>query len=376
MARWVPDDRDGLDAMIQGVVDMFGIAEERLLRALALQGRAGLALGKGPQDALNLGALRLDAIRIAKSLADAYPDEVARVMNVAAKDGANAALKEMSALAEVQDLTSTTRMAGSPAAQAMTADLTSALDDVTKRILRFPDDVYRQAVGRSAVNVTLGQATGKQAQQTAWNTLLDQRVTGFTDRAGRDWNLSSYTEMATRTATRRAWDDSRSDTMRENGVDLVSIIVGSGACKQCSDWAGKILRLDSGPTGRIEIPSAVGDDSVTVNVTGTIDDAERSGWRHPNCRCSTVAYLPGLSVVADITTYDPDAEKARSRLRSLERQVRASKLKAASSLTADDLKVAGGRTRELQARLREHVATTGVTRQRNREQINLDNRRA
>jgi hypothetical protein len=649
MARWVPDDRDGLDKLIATIVDMFADAELSLIQSLAIQARAGLASGKGPEDALNLTELRRDAIKVVEALSQSYPDEIASIAAAAVESGAGAALQEMSALADVQDLTSAARLPGSPAAQAMTADLTNALDDVTLRVLRYPDDVYRRTIAQNAVKVTLGQATGHQAQQAAWNNLLDQRVTGFRDKAGRNWNMSSYTEMATRSATRRAWDDAHTDTMQENGISLVTIVVGSGSCKNCARWAGKILRTDSGPTGRIEIRSAIGDNTVTVNVAGNTDDAKSAGWRHPNCfpgwvpvesptgiaaadsrwfdgdlvtihtsgsrelsvtpnhpiltsngwvnagalrkgdnliryhgpvegvpvggpdhergestigevyetlrqasgvtsvlvpgaaeqfhgdgsidsevdvvlsdrllgsdgqparleqapegqfllsgvrlpsllaarseleviiaahhaancvvsgtgepralngvsvghadihslastadrdattaqdssdyrpgdtlsaghlldglaglvssdevveveerkwsghvynlqsgggwyvasdyivhncRCSTAAYLPGLSAVADVTTYDPQAEADRAKLRGLERQVRASKIHVASALTPEDAKAANVRTRELQTRIREHVNATGLQRQRNREQINLDNRRA
>ena len=649
MARWVPDERDRLDDLISDLIAMFTGAEQRVITALAVQARAGLAKGEGPLKALRLGELRRDSQGIAQALRDAYPDEVARIAATASEWGTDAAIKEMSALADVEDLTKTARVAGSPAAQAMTADLTNALDDVTKRILRYPDDVYRQAVANNALNVTLGQATGKQAQQGAWNQLLDQRVTGFTDKAGRDWNLSSYTEMATRSATRRAWDDAKVSAMHENGIDLVSVVVGSGSCEPCARWAGKILRTNGGPTGRIKLQHATEDREVTVTVDGTLARAKSDGWRHPNCfpgwvpvesptgiaaadsrwfegeiivvhtsggrelsvtpnhpiltpngwvaagllnegddlvsyygpvqgvstggpdhkgepapigevfealreasavppvfvpgapeqfhgdgaldsevnvvltdgllksdgepatleqtpegdflvggvrlpsllaerpslkvliaahhaancvvsgtgepvslvlagtghadshggravaeidtgrtqdagnygpgdslssgelidglaglvsldqvsrverrdwsghvynlqsgggwylasnlivhncRCSTTAYLPGLSVITDVTTYDPEKEQERMRLRALERGVRAKKLDAARALTDDGRTTATAKARDLQTKIREHVATTGLKRQRGREQVNLDNRRA
>jgi hypothetical protein len=203
----------------------------------------------------------------------------------------------------------------------------------------------------------------------------DQGVTGFKDTAGRNWNLATYVEMATRSATRRAFDDAKTTTMQNNGVDLVLIAVGRGSCKKCAKCAGKILRLDDGPTGRIKVQHSTQDREITVKVEATLDQAKAEGWRHPNCRCSTAAYLPGLSVVADVTTYDPQAEADRAKLRSLERDVRAAKAKEAGALDDESKRAAAAQVRIKQAQVRAHVADTGLMRQRNREQLDYGHAR-
>lgn len=376
MAEWRPDARDGLDRLVADLIAMFEEAERDLRRALATQARAGLKNGDGPDVAFNLQQLRRDAEAIARTLEQAMPDEVARVIAVAAEGGVNAALQELSDLAGIPDISASNLHPGAGAAEAMRADLTSALDDVVRRVLRYPNDVYRTAVANSAHKVVLGQGTGVSVQQDAWNALLRRNVTGFRDKAGRQWQLSTYVEMAVRSATRRAWDDAKVATMQTNGINLVSIVVGSGSCAACARWSGKILRTDGGPTGRITVDSAADGKPVEVHVAGSLNDAKRQGWRHPNCRCSTVAYLPGMSVVTDVTHYDPKAEADRARLRELERRVRHYKTKAAIALDPRDADLANAKVRELQAQIREHVKETGLVRQRRREQINLDNRRA
>src|SRR5690606_28850709 len=307
-----------------------------------------------------------------------------RVLEAAQRRGATAALAELSAavgstgrtaatVAPTTSLVAPRVSAGAGAAVAIRADLTSTLQDVTRRVLRFPDDVYRRAVGRFATDVPLGRGTTHTAQLGAWRSLLGRGVTGFVDKSGRRWALSSYVEMATRSATRRAYDDSKVTAMQDNGVNLVSIVVGAGSCERCARWSGKILRTDAGPTGRLRVPNAAGDGEVTVTVAATLDQAKAAGWRHPNCRCSTVAYLPGLSVITDVTHYDPDAEADRAKLRYLERETRKAKIAAMAAVSPEDQKAANARVRALQARIRDHVADTGLVRQRNREQIDLGN---
>lgn len=383
MARWIPDRRDGLDTLVADLVDLFATAERRLLSAVALQVRAGLHAGEtAPDRILRLGELTADASRIARWLSQTSPDVLDRIMETAQERGASAALEELADLVGSDGdrgvspgLTPLTRPAlpGTGAAVAIRADLSSALGDVTRRVLRFPGDLYQRAVAQFATDVPLGLGTTRTAQNLAWGRLLGQGVTGFVDRSGRRWNLASYVEMATRSATRRAFDDAKVTQQQAAGVSLVSIVVGAGSCEKCARWSGKILRTDAGPTGRIRVPNLAGDGEVTVTVAATLDQAKAAGWRHPNCRCSTVAYLPGLSVVQDVTHYDPEAEAARAKLRHLERETRKAKIEAAAAVDDDAKKAANARVRALQARIRDHVAETGLQRQRNREQPNLGN---
>jgi hypothetical protein len=352
---------------------MFADAEQRLMAAIALQIKAGLDAGTDPVKAIQLGVLKRQAQQLVAALKAATPQMLAHLMTTATDMGTAAALTELSAMAGVPDTAVTGALGGAQAARLATADLTNTFNDVTKRILRVPQDIYRKAVGQSVTDSLLGLGTNRQSQAKAWQRLISVGVKGFEDKSGRQWNLATYTEMATRTAARRAWEEQHVATMEQHGITLVSIVVGSDACKKCADWSGKILRTDAGPTGRIQVDSAVGTGKVTVNVEGTIPQATGKGWHHPNCRCSSVAYMPGLSIVEDATHYDPQAEADREHLRLLERTIRAEKMDMAAAI--DPLQVTDGRKkiRALQAEIAAHVKRTGLIRQRHREQVNLGN---
>lgn len=295
MARYTPDARDGLDRLVAELVELFGSAERRLVAAVALQVRAGLDAGEvAPGRILRLGDLTAESARIARWLNQTSPEILERVLATAQTRGVDAALVELAAVvgttgaegaaAVAPTVTPLARtLPGAAAAVNIRADLSNALQNVTQRVLRFPQDVYQRAVAATATDVVLGMGTTRTAQQSAWRRLLGQGVTGFVDVSGRRWGLSSYVEMATRSATRRAYDDAKVTTMQDNGVELVSIVVGSGACERCARWAGKILRTTPGPTGRIRVPAANSDREVTVNVAATLDQAKAAGWRHPNC---------------------------------------------------------------------------------------------
>lgn len=87
-----------------------------------------------------------------------------------------------------------------------------------------------------------------------------------------------------------------------------------------------------------------------------------------NCRHSLSAYLPGVTR-APRNTADPEGDAARQELRRLERQVRHWKRREAGALTPEAKAKAAAKVRDYQRQIREHVADTGLIRQRHREQI-------
>ncbi|MCL7660111.1 phage minor capsid protein, partial [Klebsiella pneumoniae] len=71
-------------------------------------------------------------------------------------------------------------------------------------IRRRVQDAYDQALVRAASTVLTGAGTRVDAARSALSFLADRGITGFTDRSGRRWDLASYGEMVTRTASGHA----------------------------------------------------------------------------------------------------------------------------------------------------------------------------
>jgi len=252
-------------------------------------------------------------------------------------------------------------------------ELTNALDDMSARILRFTPDVYQQTVARFAGERLLGATTGRQAQNRAVASFLSKGITGFVDQGGRRWSVSAYTEMATRTATNRAWLAGHTERWDAMGLQFVTIVRGSDSCQACARWSGRVLSLN-GITGTVEAEHATTGAPVTVEVAGTIESARADGWNHPNCRCTLAPVFPGLSLPANDSTYDPQSEKDRDRLRYLERRVRTLKQKQniAGGLGDEFSASQYGRSiRAEQARIRDHVANTGQIRKPYREALSF-----
>lgn len=253
----------------------------------------------------------------------------------------------------------------------------AVLDRVTPAhaaMLRVAVDGYRQIVARVVPGVLVGADTRRDATQRALWALADRGISGFTDTTGRRWSASSYAEMAVRTAAARAHEDAKHDRLAEAGIDLV-IVQGSGdRCEKCRPWSGAILSLTGSGRRTVQVEHATRDgEFLPIEVAGSVDDARRAGVFHPQCRCSTAAYQPGVTRVP-APVVDDGQYGARQRQRTLERQIRAWKAREAAALDPAALKYAKAGTRGAQARMREHLTDNpDLLRRRYREQPGTGN---
>lgn len=258
----------------------------------------------------------------------------------------------------------------SQAATMLTMDLTSRFEDMALRIARYGQDAYQRIISFTASNTILGASTSLRSQQLSVQRFLSEGITGFTDKAGRNWRIGSYAEMAGRTAVNRAFNDAGVWRMQQQGVNLVTVQGGLDSCARCAPWVGKILSTD-GTTGEVEVQHATKDEHVTVVIAATLDAARGAGLMHPNCRHKATAYLPGLTIPQAGQEYSPQAEADREKQRSIERDIRAGK--RAQSIAADPaarLK-ATAKVKAKQAQMREHLAATGRPRASFREQLHF-----
>ena len=196
-------------------------------------------------------------------------------------------------------------------------------------IYRGTADAYRYAVqgaiedrgGMPGASLSLSRI---QAAQQALDDLTAHGITGFTDAAGRNWDLATYVEMATRTAVSNAWDDLQAAAMQRSGLDLIETYTHSteGSCPLCIPWLGRTLSLTGATPGY-----------------PTLVEAKAAGFRHPRCRCSWVPL--GAGVMAEVTNPVPTGEaaaayEASQKQRALERDVRRAGRRAHAAITTQE----------------------------------------
>lgn len=331
---------------------MFGAAQDELQRRST---RLVAAAVDDPVAMLSLPVrLRIEADRVARDAASRVPALAGLVTDGAAGAGARAVPAWV------------TVPAHQPNSVAMIAqELAGSLRAAALRITRFANDAYRAAVLEAAARQAAGALTPRVAQQHAWRDLMGRGVTGFTDTAGRDWNLATYTEMAVRTAAARAYRDSQHDRMLRAGIQWFTVSDTARPCQLCAPWQGRVLAATGAGTFT--------DDGVVFDVAATVAEATAAGLFHPNCKHTLVAYTPGVTLLREArwTARDEAEYQATQRLRALERAVRGAKAQQGNALTPADWAAAGRRVRDLNAQIRAHVAEHGLNRRRERERPNL-----
>ena len=141
------------------------------------------------------------------------------------------------------------------------------LADVGTVIGRRVEGIYRDYALEAVRGSVVGYQTWQQSARKYRDQLADQGITGFTDKNGRPWNMTTYAEMVARTTTMEAHLQGTTNRLLELGQDLVKVSTHNGACPKCQPWQGKILSL----TGQ-------------SNGYKTLEEAKASGLFHPNCR--------------------------------------------------------------------------------------------
>jgi hypothetical protein len=372
-------DRELAEDLTRELVELYSQAETRLAQDIASELARGIDTPQWAADKLAaVGKLRRAGQKVLGKLESDTDAATLDMIAQAYAAGGEAGLAELAELGGLtrSELTQIRRaIPGAEAVQRMTLSLAGRLRGTHLPVLRWELDTYRRVIATVSSDLSLGLGTRRRVAQKAWEELLAGGVTGFTDRAGRRWNLATYVEMATRTGAAQAAVEGHLDRLASVGVDLVVVSDAAMECRRCRPWEGKVLERagQSGPH-TVEVEHAINDgETVSVKVAGSVAEAIAAGFMHPQCRHSLSAYLPGVTKPATGTA-DPDGEAAREKLRKLERQVRKTKIKAAAVI--DPAARAGheAEVRQLQAQIRAHVAANenlGLRRKPHRERINL-----
>jgi hypothetical protein len=375
-----------VDQMAAAVLLLFGAGEQRLITGSAELVRAAIA---NPALAPSLrGGLDRLAVDVATDVLSKVHTLADNVADTAARNGNAEAAREVRALER-----SVENWHASPvsdllphnvtASRLIAEDLSHRLSAAAGRITRFADDAYRAATTAGAlaqinpaldvIHRTINSATPAEAQAQAWRELTAKGVTGFTDSAGREWNLATYVEMATRTATQRAYNASHRERLTLAGIHYFTISTTGRPCPLCAPWEGKVL---ADTTGTVTEPHAAGDGTVTFDVAATIEEAMAAGLFHPNCKHTLTAYLPGVTRLLpnQWTDRDEQAYRDTQKLRALEREVRKHRQVQAAAITDTQRAQAGRNVRAAQANVRAHTDQTVLNRRPRREQLNLGNK--
>lgn len=223
-------------------------------------------------------------------------------------------------------------------------------------ILRKANDAYKRIMGKVAADVATGTVTAREATKQAVGEFARNGITSFVDKNGRNWDMSTYAEMATITAIQKATLEGYKDTMEEYGLDLGILSSHWSSCPLCYAWEGVIVSM----SGRDpNYPS--------------IALAEEAGVFHPYCLHHVSAYYPGITKGGRSSPRPVEKPSVgyteRTKQRYMERQIRQWKRRMVGAIDGEDERIAYNHVKGWQSVLRSHLesATTYLPRKYYRE---------
>ena len=151
------------------------------------------------------------------------------------------------------------------------------------QIARLDSDIYRQT---AATTVAYTEALGKgafYAGQSMEAAIRNHGITGFVDKRGRQWNLTDYCSMATRTTAHQA---EVSAVLTRDDHDLYQIVKIGSTCPICAPLEGRVYSKSGMNPNYPPLSLAFG----KIDPNGGDDLSNTFLTIHPQCLHSLVRY--------------------------------------------------------------------------------------
>lgn len=229
-------------------------------------------------------------------------------------------------------------------------------------VLRKMDDVYRQVIYKTEVNMAAGAKTLNQAIDMATKEFLEKGINIIEYSDGRRVTISAYAEMALRTASQRATFLGEGKKRDELGVYTVIMSTHVNCSPMCLPYQGTVMIDDVFANGTQDMDPKL----------KLLSEAMKNYAFHPNCRHTLATYFPGISSIPEpvddekvVTNYEAEQQQ-----RYIERQIR--KYKRLHSGSVDEVNQLRYKKKveEWQGRLEEHLKQNDfLRRDRSREKV-------
>ena len=202
-------------------------------------------------------------------------------------------------------------------------------------ILRMTDDVYRQTIFKAQMFYNTGAGTLWKAVDMATKDFLSAGINCVEYRNGARVNIASYSEMALRTANKRANLMGSANKRMEYGIHTVKVSSHNSACPMCIQWQGKVYYDDV--YGEVTPAERRGFGDYPL-----LSEAVKGGMFHPNCKNGCSTYYEGINQPPKEPTKEEVEEMTRrynleQRQRECERNIRKYKRLEAGSVDPNNI---------------------------------------
>lgn len=220
----------------------------------------------------------------------------------------------------------------------LNALIKATTEDMSKAenaILRMTDDVYRQTIFKAQMFYNSGASTLWKAVDMATKDFLSAGINCIQYKNGARVNIASYSEMALRTANKRANLMGSANKRMEYGIHTVKITSHNSACPMCIQWQGKVYYDDVYGEVTPAERRGLGDYPL-------LSTAVKGGMFHPNCKNGLSTYYEGINHPPKEPTKKEVEEMTRrynleQRQRECERNIRKYKRLENGSLDSDNI---------------------------------------
>ena len=225
---------------------------------------------------------------------------------------------------------------------------TNDMKKAESAMLRMQGDVYRQTIFKAQMFYNTGAGGMWKCVDMATKDFLAAGYNCVEYKNGARVNIASYSEMALRTANKRANMMGAANFREKHGMHLVKINARGTACPLCLPFLGKVFVDDVYGAGTKE-------ESVSTGYP-LLSNAVKAGLFHPNCKDACSTYYEGINQPAKAVTPEQEEEINRryqleQQQRYYERNYRKNLRLANGSLTEEDIKVYSERARTYKRKL-------------------------
>lgn len=241
-AGWydMPDiDPDLTLKLARRVAEIYGDAQGSMLQKVSRRLARGVDQpGWAEAKLAETRKLRLELLAEVRHLGNVGPEAVEQAITSGYDAGIRAAKAE-----KVVEIRATFVGTNRGAVEALAKEAIGAVTATHAQILRSSLDMYRKTISETMSQVLTGTQTRREAAQAAMDRFAGRGITGFIDKAGRNWQLESYTEMATRTGSGHAMIEGRLQTYQAAGRDLVIVSDAPEECPWCRPHEGRVYSI-------------------------------------------------------------------------------------------------------------------------------------
>ena len=221
---------------------------------------------------------------------------------------------------------------------ALIKSTTEDMQRAENAILRMTDDVYRQTIFKAQMFYNTGAGTLWKAVDMATKDFLSVGINCVEYRNGARVNIASYSEMALRTANKRANLMGSANKRMEYGIHTVKVSSHNSACPMCIKWQGKVYYDDV--YGAVMVQEKMG--IAGFKKYPLLSEAVKGGMFHPNCKNGCSTYYEGINQEPKEPTKEEVEEMTRrynleQRQRECERNIRKYKRLENGSIDADNI---------------------------------------